>query len=295
MAETLLKVSHLKKDFGLVSVLKDISLEVNKGECIALIGPSGSGKSTFLRCLNLLEISNDGSIIFYDKGTPIRIDESSFYQIKDYKYTYKLRKKEILESDSENKKEEIKQLKEDVKNKIQECKSVKRVNVNKIREKIGMVFQSFNLFNNYSVLDNCILPQVTVLKRKKEEAKEIALSHLKEVGMLDRIDFKISEISGGQKQRVAIARSLCMDPDILLFDEPTSALDPQMVDEVLQVMKDLAKQGMTMIVVTHEMSFAKNVANKVIFMKDGVVKEEGTSKYIFEECNNPDLVDFLRK
>ena len=158
-----------------------------------------------------------------------------------------------------------------------------------------MVFQSFNLFNNYSVIDNCILPQVKVLHRNKLEARKIAIEKLTQVGMQERLNFKINQISGGQKQRVAIARSLCMNPKIILFDEPTSALDPEMVGEVLQVMKQLATSGMTMIVVTHEMEFAKNVANKVIFMDQGVVVEQGNSHYIFEESTNQRLVSFLRK
>jgi putative lysine transport system ATP-binding protein len=146
-----------------------------------------------------------------------------------------------------------------------------------------MVFQSFNLFNNYDVVGNCILSQVNVLHRSRKDAEAIALKALAEVGMSDRVHFRISEISGGQKQRVAIARSLCMSPDVLLFDEPTSALDPEMVGEVLEVMKNLAKKGMTMIVVTHEMNFAKNVANKVYFMEDGYVVEHGSPKEIFDD------------
>lgn len=290
---TVLEINHLKKDFGTLSVLKDISLKVNQGECIAIIGPSGSGKSTFLRCLNLLETPTDGQIYFYQEGKKIRIDDSAYYQIKDLKFTLKTKIKELKR---QNKKEEISKLKQAYKEEINELKkTLNNININKVREKIGMVFQSFNLFNNYSVIDNCILPQVKVLKRDKKEAREIAIKNLTMVGMLERIDFMPSQISGGQKQRVAIARALCMNPDILLFDEPTSALDPEMVDEVLQVMKDLAKKGMTMIVVTHEMSFAKNVANKVVFMDQGVVVEQGNPKYIFEESKNPRLLSFLRK
>lgn len=171
----------------------------------------------------------------------------------------------------------------------------KGVNVNKIRSKMTMVFQSFNLFNNMDVLKNCVIAQEKVLKRNKEEATKIAMENLKKVGMLDRIHYKIKEISGGQKQRVAIARALSMSPDIILFDEPTSALDPEMVNEVLKVMKDLADSKITMIVVTHEMRFAKEVSDKVIFMDKGYIVEEGTPKYIFEESTNERLNSFLQK
>ncbi len=238
----ILEVEHLCKTFESTSVLKDISMKVNKGECVVIIGPSGSGKSTFLRCLNRLEEPDKGRILF--KGEPT-LDKNS--------------------------------------------------DVNALRRHMSMVFQSFNLFNNMDVLANCTLGQIKVLKRKKEEAIEIAKENLRKVGMLDRLHYRISEISGGQKQRVAIARSLCMNPDIILFDEPTSALDPEMVNEVLEVMRSVAKSGITTIVVTHEMSFAKNVADKVIFMADGIIQEEGTSPYIFEESKNERLLKFLKK
>ena len=170
-----------------------------------------------------------------------------------------------------------------------------KCNINKVRENIGMVFQQFNLFNNLTILDNCTLAQRKVLKRSKNEANEIALNNLKLVGMADRIDYKPSQISGGQKQRVAIARALSMNPDVILFDEPTSALDPEMVDEVLNVIKELAKSGMTMVIVTHEMNFAKEVANRIIFMDDGIVEDEGTPEYIFVKTTNKRTQQFLRK
>lgn len=158
-----------------------------------------------------------------------------------------------------------------------------------------MVFQSFNLFNNMNVLENCILAQTVVLKRSREEAKEKAIKHLTSVNMQDRMNYRISELSGGQKQRVAIARALCMDPDIILFDEPTSALDPEMVDEVLNVMKKLASEGMTMLVVTHEMNFAMNVANKVVFMDKGLVVESGDLKEVLTNPQTDRLKEFLNK
>lgn len=306
----ILKINHLRKDYGTLSILKDISLEVNKGECIAIIGPSGSGKSTFLRCLNQLETPNDGEIYFKNQ----RVDNSIYYQIKDYKFTLKETKKKLknelktqLKSTNLSKLEKSKIKKEyydkihfqvnQIKTEIEKLHSISKnqININLLRSQINMVFQSFNLFNNYSVIDNCILPQVKVLHSNKLEARKIAIEKLTQVGMQERLNFKINQISGGQKQRVAIARSLCMNPEIILFDEPTSALDPEMVGEVLQVMKQLATSGMTMIVVTHEMEFAKNVANKVIFMDQGVVVEQGNSHYIFEESTNQRLVSFLRK
>lgn len=171
----------------------------------------------------------------------------------------------------------------------------KNIPVNKLREKVSMVFQSFDLFNNMNVLKNCIIGQTKVLKRNPIEAKKIALDNLTKVGMIDRKDFKISEISGGQKQRVAIARALSMSPDVILFDEPTSALDPEMVGEVLGVMKELAKEGMTMIVVTHEMAFARDVADKVIFMDNGYIVETGTAEEIFSSPKEERTKEFLSR
>ncbi len=171
----------------------------------------------------------------------------------------------------------------------------KNVNINKIREKMSMVFQQFNLFNNYSVLDNCILAQTKVLHRSKEEAKEIALKNLERVGMLDRANYRVNQISGGQKQRVAIARSLCMNPDVILFDEPTSALDPEMVGEVLDVIKSLAKENITMVIVTHEMAFAKEIATKVVFMDKGVIEEMGTSDEVFNNPKSERTKEFLKR
>lgn len=168
-------------------------------------------------------------------------------------------------------------------------------NINKYRSKVGMVFQQFNLFNNLNVLDNCVLAQVKVLNRDKKQAKEIALKQLEKVGLIDYCNAFVNTLSGGQKQRVAIARALCMNPEILLFDEPTSALDPEMVNEVLNVMKELANNNMTMIVVTHEMSFAKDVADKVVFMDDGVILEEGSPNTIFNNPKNERLKKFLSR
>lgn len=237
---SVLSIENLAKSFGDNLILKDISFEVEKGECVVIIGSSGSGKSTLLRCINLLETPTSGKILFNGVN--------------------------ILEKNN---------------------------NVNQIRSKLSMVFQSFNLFNNLDVLQNCVIGQTKVLKRNKKEATEIAINNLNKVGLSDRINYKIKDISGGQKQRVAIARSLSMNPEVILFDEPTSALDPEMVQEVLKVMKDLASEGVTMVVVTHEMNFAKNVADKVIFMDQGIILESGSPDYIFNQCQNIRLRQFI--
>lgn len=229
--EKILELNHLKKSFGQREILKDISLDVHKGEVLSIIGASGSGKSTLLRCINLLEIPSGGEILY--RGENILDDNHS---------------------------------------------------ITKYRTKLGMVFQQFNLFANHNVLNNCMIGQMKVLKRDKKTAEEVALKYLKVVGMDQYVEAKPKQLSGGQKQRVAIARALSMEPDVLLFDEPTSALDPEMVGEVLKVMKDLALAGLTMIVVTHEMVFARDVSQRVIFMDDGIIMEEGTPKEIF---NNP--------
>jgi polar amino acid transport system ATP-binding protein len=240
--EIKIKVSNLKKSFGTLEVLKDISTEITKGEVVCVIGPSGSGKSTFLRCLNKLEKATAGTII---------IDGND---ITD-----------------------------------------KQVNINHVRENIGMVFQHFNLFNNLNILDNLTLAPVQLKKCSKAEAVTRAKNMLKKVGLEDKTESYPSQLSGGQKQRVAIARALCMEPDIMLFDEPTSALDPEMVGEVLQVMKDLAADGMTMVIVTHEMGFAREVADRVIFMDGGYIIEEGTPTEVLLNPKEERTIDFLNK
>ena len=242
MSDAVITLNHLEKSFGNNAVLKDINLEVKKGEVISVIGSSGSGKSTMLRCINLLEIPTGGDI-FYE-GVNIR-DKS--VKLTDY------------------------------------------------RSKVAMVFQQFNLFNNMTALDNCIKPQMIVLKRTKEEARKIALEYIDKVGMSAYINAKPSQLSGGQKQRIAIARALSMNPDVILFDEPTSALDPEMVGEVLEVMQSLAKSGYTMIVVTHEMGFAREVSDRVIFMDGGYIVEEGTPDEIFKNTKQERTKQFLSK
>lgn len=306
--DKILSISNLAKYFNDNKILCDISLDVFKGDVISVIGPSGSGKSTFLRCINELDEATKGKIMFHD----YLVGEYYLYYIEEIRDTRKQffkAKKEILINKALKKDEKIQSLKSlkneykikvnELKNKINaiknNIKTAKKIDLALYRSKVNMVFQQFNLFNNYNVLDNCIIPQVKILKRKKEEARAIAIKNLELVGMKDRVNYKISEISGGQKQRVAIARALSMDPEIILFDEPTSALDPEMVDEVLSVMKTLADKGMTMIVVTHEMNFAKNVSNKVIFMDSGYIVEEGDPHQILENPQTKRLREFLKK
>ena len=258
----MIEVVNLNKSFGDVSVLHDININIEKGEKVVVIGPSGSGKSTFLRCLNCMEDPTSGSIIF------------NGVDIADMK-----------------------------------------VDINIHRQKMGMVFQHFNLFNNKTVIENIMLAPVYVGKKRmkklrrnnpenekikstkeiKADAQKQAMELLKRIGLEDKADAYPSQLSGGQKQRVAIVRTLAMNPDVILFDEPTSALDPEMVGEVLDLMKELADSGMTMIVVTHEMGFAKEVGTRVIFMDEGKILEQGTPDEIFNSPKDPRLVEFLSK
>ncbi|MGN0427132.1 MAG: amino acid ABC transporter ATP-binding protein [Agathobacter sp.] len=239
--DVIISVQNLSKSYSTLAVLKDINLEVKRGEVIAVIGPSGSGKSTMLRCLNALETKSGGEI--YYKGEPIS----------------------------------------------------KRKKYFSLREEVGMVFQHFNLFPHMTVLENVVYAPVKVKKRAKDAIEMEAMNLLEAVGLEEKKDVYPDMLSGGQKQRVAIARALAMQPEVLLFDEPTSALDPEMVGEVLAVMKSLAKTGMTMIIVTHEMGFAREVADRVIFMDEGYIMEEGTPEDVFENTQNPRVKAFLSK
>ena len=235
-------VSHLKKNFDKLEVLKDISVDIYEGEVVVILGPSGSGKSTFLRCLNRLEDITDGQVVV----------DGHHMDAKD-------------------------------------------VDLNKVRENIGVVFQHFNLFNNLNVLDNLTLAPVELKKADKNAAKAQAMQMLEKVGLSDKAQAYPSQLSGGQKQRVAIARALCMNPDIMLFDEPTSALDPEMVGEVLQVMKQLAAEGMTMVIVSHEIGFAREVADRAIFMDGGYIVEQGAPRDVIDHPKEQRAIDFFNK
>lgn len=256
----MIDVINLEKHFGDVEVLKGINVTINKGDIVAVIGPSGSGKSTFLRCLNCMEDPTGGSIIF----NGVDIADMS-------------------------------------------------VDINVHRRHMGMVFQHFNLFNNKTVLQNIMLAPVHIgckelhkwniqhpdekktRKDVRREAEEKARMLLRRIGLEDKADEYPSTLSGGQKQRIAIVRSLAMDPDVILFDEPTSALDPEMVGEVLDLMKELANEGMTMVVVTHEMGFAREVANRVLFIDGGVIRESNTPQEFFDHPQDARLKEFLSK
>ena len=237
----MIEVKNLKISFGKLNVLKDVSINIQKGEKIVIIGPSGSGKSTFLRCLNRLETPDGGQILF--EGNDLT----------------------------------------DPKTDLDLC-----------RQKMGMVFQHFNLFPHLTVLQNITLAPVTLKLKTEEEAKTEAMQLLERIGLPDKANVYPSTLSGGQKQRIAIVRSLAMHPDVMLFDEPTSALDPEMVGEVLEVMKDLAREGMTMVVVTHEMGFAREVADRVLFMNEGYIEEEGTPDEIFQHPKSERLQQFFK-
>ena len=252
--DSIIQVTDLKKQYkgGTIKALDGVTVDINKGDVMAVIGPSGSGKSTFLRSLNLLEEPTGGSIIF--EGIDIT-------------------KKKYKNEDG---------------------KTVK-LNIDKLRQKMGMVFQHFNLFPHMTILDNMTLAPMKVKGIAKADAEKKALELLDRVGLKDRADAYPIQLSCGQKQRVAIVRALAMEPEVMLFDEPTSALDPEMVGEVLDVMKELAQEGMTMVVVTHEMGFAREVGNRVLFMADGMLLEQGTPADIFDNPQNPRLKDFLAK
>lgn len=248
----IIKVENLHKSFHSLDVLKGISLKVNKGEIVSIIGPSGSGKSTLLRCLNHLEVADKGSISFEDKYIA-KAD-------KNGKAIY-ANNKEVL----------------------------------KICSNLGMVFQNFNLFPHKSVIENVIEAPIIVKGQSKEEAEKKGIELLVKVGLLDKKDAYPGQLSGGQKQRVAIARALAMDPEIMLFDEPTSALDPELIGEVLQVIKRLAEERMTMIIVTHEMNFAKEISDRIIFMDDGQIIVDGVPDDIFVNPEHPRIQTFLKK
>lgn len=257
MSDNIISVRNLHKKFGNLEVLKGVNIDVKRGDVVVVIGPSGCGKSTFLRCLNLLETPTLGEITL------------------EGEYVFKKNEK------GEKNDKEI------------ERDATKNINLH--RQKIGMVFQQFNLFPHLTILKNITLAPMLLKNMSETEANEKALALLKKVGLEDKATAYPPTLSGGQKQRIAIVRALAMEPDVMLFDEPTSALDPEMVGEVLKVMAELAQDKMTMIVVTHEMGFAKEVGTRIIFMDDGVIKEENSPKEFFENPKDKRLQEFLSK
>ncbi len=247
----MIRLERVNKSFGHLHVLRDISLEVHKGEVVCIIGPSGGGKSTLLRCINHLEKIDSGTIYF--EGTPV--------------YQFTQDGKRVVDPDHR---------------------------IEQFRSQIGMVFQSFNLFPHFTALENIMVAPVYVRGEPREEVRRRALTLMAKVGLSDKVDAYPHELSGGQQQRVAIARALAMEPKAMLFDEVTSALDPELIGEVLRVMRKLAVEGMTMLVVTHEMGFARDIADRVVFMADGVVVEEGTPQQIFSAPKNERTRQFLQ-
>ncbi len=295
----MIAVKNLYKNFGKTSVLKAVSTTVEKGEKVVIIGPSGSGKSTLLRCMNLLEEPTYGEV-WVDGKLITPVDPYLHPDLIALSSTCRrLCAEGMTEEDA------VARIKrEDLLRKFEGAAFRKAVrsrykenylDINLVRRKIGMVFQHFNLFNNKTVLDNMTLAPVTLKLKTKAEAEERAYALLRRIGLEDKANVYPSTLSGGQKQRIAIVRALAMEPEYMLFDEPTSALDPEMVGEVLELMKELADTGMTMVIVTHEMGFAREVGTRVLFMADGAIAEEGTPDEIFSAPESPRLREFLSK
>lgn len=308
MKDNLIEIKGLYKNFGKLNVLKGISCNIKQGEKVVIIGVSGSGKSTMLRCMNLLEEPTFGEIWFDGKLlTPvdpylhfdvIRLSKTYGKLLEIYKKEHPDASDETADAEviSDIKKNDLLQKNEGAKfNKaVREIYKANFQNEDLTRQNMGMVFQHFNLFNNLTILENLTLAPVQLKLKTKEEAEQNAVRLLKRIGLEDKANVYPSTLSGGQKQRIAIIRALAMDPKVMLFDEPTSALDPEMVGEVLDLMRQLADAGMTMVIVTHEMSFAREVADRVIFMSDGNITEEGTPEEIFDHPQNPRTQSFLR-
>ncbi len=306
----IVNVKNVYKNFGKLEVLKNVSCEINKGEKVVIIGPSGSGKSTLLRCMNLLEEPTFGEVWINDKMLT-SVDPYIHFDIIEKSNTYKNLYAEKTSSlgdnfDKDKIKEEIileikknnllkKREGKEFNNAIKEYYNSNIMEINEGRAKMGMVFQHFNLFNNLTVMQNMILAPVELKIKTKEQATSDAEKLLSRIGLLDKKDVYPSTLSGGQKQRIAIVRALMMNPKVMLFDEPTSALDPEMVGEVLDLIKELANEGMTMVIVTHEMGFAKEVATRILFMDNGNIAEENNPKDFFENPKHPRLKEFLSK
>ena len=307
----MINVNNIYKNFGTVKVLKGVSIDIKAGEKVVILGSSGSGKSTLLRCMNLLETPTFGEVWLEGKLLT-NVDPYLHEEIITKSNTYKKLYNEGLNSglsEEELSSSVIKNIKEnDLLNEKMKSREGKEYNkamkefyknnnqdINIARRKMGMCFQSFNLFNNLTILDNLILAPLKLGLASKEDLKIRAMELLERIGLADKKDNYPASLSGGQKQRVAIIRSLCMNPDVMLFDEPTSALDPEMVKEVLDLMTELANLGMTMVVVTHEMGFAREIADKIVFMDDGKIIESGTPSEIFDHPKTERLKEFLAK
>ena len=299
----MLSIKGIYKNFGKLEVLKGVSTEIAEGEVVSIIGASGSGKSTLLRCMNLLETPTFGEVWMEGKLlTPV--DPYLHPEVIRASKTFKK-----LVSEGVSEEEAIAKIKEEdllnekfsaaegkeYKAAIKKIYSDNHLDINLARQKMGMVFQQFNLFNNKTVLQNLTLAPVKLKLKTKEEAEARAMELLTRIGLAEKANVYPSTLSGGQKQRIAIVRALAMDPDVMLFDEPTSALDPEMIGEVLDLMKSLATDGMTMVVVTHEMGFAREVSDRVFFVDEGVIAEEGTPEELFKNPKNARLKEFLSK
>ena len=299
----MLSVRNIYKNFDQLEVLKGVSTEIGKGEVVAIIGASGSGKSTLLRCMNLLETPTFGEVWMEGKLlTPV--DPYLHPEVIMASNTYKklvsagmscedavakIKKEDLL-----NEKFSVAEGKE-YKAEMKKIYDANHLDINLARQKMGMVFQQFNLFNNKTVKQNIMLAPTLLKLKSTEEAEAKAMALLKRIGLEDKADAYPSTLSGGQKQRIAIVRALAMDPDVMLFDEPTSALDPEMVGEVLDLMKQLAAEGMTMVIVTHEMGFAREVADRIVFIDEGIIKEQGAPAEVFGNPKDARLKEFLSK
>ncbi len=288
-----ISVKNIYKDFGSLRVLGGVSCEVKRGEKLAVIGPSGSGKSTLLRCMNLLETPSAGEIW---------LEGQLLTQVDPYLHDELLTLSKTYQALGESALGEIRQTRslrrregKEFKAALKAYEAQNRLDINLARQKMGMVFQHFNLFNNLTVLQNLTLAPIQLKLKTKEEAVEKAMSLLRRIGLEEKANVYPSTLSGGQKQRIAIIRALAMDPRVMLFDEPTSALDPEMVGEVLDLIKELADEGMTMVIVTHEMGFAREVADRVLFMDGGIIAEEASPEALFTNPQNPRTREFLSK
>lgn len=306
----MLEIKNIYKNFGSLEVLKGVSTTIDKGEVVSIIGASGSGKSTLLRCMNLLEEPTFGEI-WMEGGLLTPVDPYLHFDVIRASKTYKkmiaggmadmdaikkIKAEDLLLEKHSQEGPEYKAL-------MKKIYDENHVDTNLARRKMGMVFQHFNLFNNLNVIDNIMLAPIETAKynhvknmaEEKDRIEEQAITLLKRIGLEDKAKAMPAQLSGGQKQRIAIIRSMAMNPDVMLFDEPTSALDPEMIGEVLDLMKELAADGMTMVCVTHEMGFAREVSNRVLFVDEGYIKEEGAPEKIFDNPQDPRLQDFLSK